>query len=708
VRVFASNVFSLKNSYAQDRGRLRLDAAAGEAKLWIMSDNPFFLPRTTPHGAPPFASIRPEHYPPALQAGMDAHIAEIEAIAANPEPPTFENTVEALERSGKLLDDVGGVFFNLNSANGNDGTRAIERDFAPKLAEHSARIGLHPGLFARIAALYARRDSLGLDAVQLRLLERKYLNFVRAGAALDAAGRARVEAISQRLAVLHTEFGQNVLHDEQEWQLQLFEGDLDGLPDFVRDGTAQAAAERGEGGHVVTLSRSLIEPFLKFSPRRALREIAYRAWIARGTHEGAYDNTKLIPEILALRRERAALLGYADYALYRLADSMAGSPEAARRLTDEVWPAAVARAEEERAQLQEEADADGLNDAIQPWDWAYYAERVRRRRYAIDEAELKPYFVFENIQNAAFDTAKRLFGLDFLPRPDIAAYHKDVTIFEVQAQGRHVGLFVSDPFARADKRSGAWMSSFRDQEKLSGDISPIIVNVNNFAKSKPTLLSFDDAETLFHEFGHALHGLLSDVRYPSQSGTAVLRDFVEFPSQIMEHWISSPETLRRFARHYETDAPIPDDLIARLHAAQNFNQGFATTEYTAAAILDLELHRHPDPANLDVIEFEKEVLDRIGLPPEIGVRHRAAHFQHLFAGSGYSASYYAYQWAEVLDADGFDAFEARGDLFDPTLAAGLRRVFSAGDTEDPMKLFTEFRGHAPSTAALMRQRGLVA
>jgi len=672
-----------------------------------MSDNPFFLPRTTPHGAPPFSTIRPEHYPAALDAGMSQHLAEIEAIAASPDAPSFANTVEAMERSGKLLGDVAGVFFNLNSANGSDDTRVIERDFAPKLAQHGATIGLHPGLFARISDLYAQRDSLTLDATQRRLLERKYLDFVRSGAALDAAGRTRMEAISQRLAVLHTEFGQNVLHDEQDWYLPLAEVDLAGLPDFVREGAAQSAADRGLSGHIVTLSRSLIEPFLKFSPRRDLRKIAYLAWIARGMHPGAHDNTRLIPEILALRQEQAQLLGYADYALYRLADSMAGTPEAARRLTDEVWPAAVSRAEEEREMLQADATADGLNDALAPWDWAYYAERVRRTRYAIDEAELKPYFVFENIQAAAFDTAKRLFNLDFVARPDIAAYHPDVTIFEVQEAGRHIGLFVSDPFARADKRSGAWMSSFRDQEKLSGEISPIIVNVNNFAKSKPTLLSFDDAETLFHEFGHALHGLLSDVVYPSQSGTAVLRDFVEFPSQIMEHWISSPDTLRRYALHFDTGAPIPDDLIARLQAAQNFNQGYGTVEYTASAILDLELHRHPDPAQMDVIAFEKQVLDRIGLPPEIGARHRAAHFQHLFAGSGYSASYYAYQWAEVLDADGFDAFETKGDLFDATLAAGLRRVFSAGDTEDPMTLYVAFRGHAPQTQALMRQRGLV-
>jgi peptidyl-dipeptidase Dcp len=672
-----------------------------------MQDNPFFSPWTAPQGAPPFASIRPEHYAPAFAEAMARHRAEIEAIANAPSPPSFVNTIEALERSGHMLGEVSSVFSNLNAANGSDETRAIERDIAPILAQHGSYIGLHPGLFARVAALYARRDTLGLDPVQMRLLERKHLGFVRKGASLDAAGRARMEAIAARLAVLHTEFGQNVLHDEQDWSLKLEEADLEGLPDFLREGTHQAAVERGVEGRVVTLSRSLIEPFLKFSPRRDLRKTAYLAWIARGTHAGAHDNTAIIPEILALRREQARLLGYADFAEYRLADSMAGTPEAARRLTDEVWPAALRKAAAERALLQEDARADGLIEALEPWDWAFYAERVRRARFAIDEADLKPYFVFANIQNAAFDTAKKLFGLDFIPRPDIAAYHPDVTIFEAREGGRHVGLFVSDPFARAGKRSGAWMSSFRDQEKLSGAISPIVINVNNFAKSTPTLLSFDDTETLFHEFGHALHGLLSDVRYPSQSGTSVRRDFVEFPSQIMEHWVSARATLRRYATHWQSGEPIPDALIDKLEAARNFNQGFATVEYTAAAILDLELHRHPDPAKLDVIGFERDVLARIGLPHDIGVRHRAAHFQHLFAGSGYSASYYAYLWAEVLDADGFDAFEQKGDLFDPALAAGLRRVLSAGDSEDPMSLYVGFRGHAPQTAPLMRQRGLV-
>ncbi len=672
-----------------------------------MTDNPFFKTWTTRHGIPPFDQIKVEHYMPAFTEAMARHRAEIEAIAGSAEPPSFANTIEALERSGRMLGQVAGVFYNLCSAHGSDATRAVERELAPIMAQHSSYVGLHAGLFARVAALYAQREQLGLDAVQMRLLERKQLNFVRKGAALDGAARSRMEEIAARLAVLHTEFGQNVLHDEEDWALDLAEADLVGLPDFVREGAREAASARGRAGYCVTLSRSLIDPFLKCSPRRDLREAVHRAWVARGTHPGAHDNTQLIPEILSLRREQAQLLGYADFAEFRLADSMAGSPAAARRLADEVWPQALRKAEAEREMLAEEARADGLNTRLEPWDWAYYAERVRRARFAIDEAELKPYFVFENIQAAAFETARRLFNLDFVPCPDIAPYHPDVAVFEVQEEGRHVGLFVSDPFARVGKRSGAWMSAFRDQEALDGPVSPIIVNVNNFAKSNPTLLSFDDAETLFHEFGHALHGLLSQVRYPSQAGTSVRRDFVEFPSQIMEHWIAAPDTLRRFARHHETGAAIPDDLIARLLAAQTFNQGFATTEYTASAILDLELHRHPDPASLDVCAFEHETLARLGLPHEIGPRHRAAHFQHLFAGGGYAASYYAYQWAEVLDADGFDAFEQKGDLFDADLAAKLRGVLSSGDSRDPMELYQAFAGHAPQTGPLMRQRGLV-
>jgi len=673
-----------------------------------MNTNPFFAEWSTPFAAPPFDLIRPEHFGPAFEEGMRRQLAEIDAIAGNPEPASFDNTIAAIERSGALLKRVGGVFFNLNSSHGTDELQAIDRDFAPKLAAHGMLVALNPGLFARVAELYARRDTLGLAPDQLRLLERSHLGFIRSGAALDGEAKARMSEISQRLATLHTEFGQNVLHDEKEWFLPLSESDLVGLPDFVREGTRQAAVTRGLDGHVLTLSRSLIDPFLTFSPRRDLRKLAYEASAARGTHAGVHDNRALVPEILALRGERARLLGYAHFADFRLADTMAGSPGAVAKLTDEVWQAGLLRAAGERARLMEDARADGLNGNLERWDWSYYAERVRRVEFDIDETALKPYFVFENIQRAAFDTASRLFGLSFVARPDLPSYHPDVVTYDVQQDGAHIGLFISDPFARPEKRSGAWMSSYRDQEALDGPVTPIIVNNNNFAKSEPALLSYDDARTLFHEFGHALHGLLSQVRYPSQSGTSVRRDFVEFPSQIFEHWFSAPETLRRYATHHETGKAIPEALIDKLLAARQFNQGFATVEYTASAMLDMALHTHLDPASLDIAVFEQALLESLGMPAEIGPRHRAAHFQHLFAGGGYAAGYYSYLWAEVLDADGFEAFEEAGDLFDAKSAAGLLRLLSSGDTRDPMELYVSFRGHAPQTHALMRKRGLVA
>ncbi len=671
-----------------------------------MSENPFFEAWSTPFGAPPFDRIRPEHYGPAFDAGMRAHLDEIEAIADDPRPPDFENTIVAMERAGRLLTDVGSVFFNLAASEGSETLRAIERDYAPKLAEHGSRVALHEGIFARVGKLYATREALNLEPDQLRLLERAYLGFVRAGAALAPEARRRMAEISTRLATLHTQFGQNVLHDEREWFLPLGPADLAGLPDFVRASAADAAVERGLTGHVVTLSRSLIEPFLTFSSRRELRQAAHAAWIARGEHPGPQDNTRLIPEILALRAERAHLLGFSSYADFRLADTMAATRTAVAGLTDEVWKAGLNRALEERDRLQANAHADGLNGKLEAWDWLHYAERVRQAEYAIDAAEIKPYFAFENIQQAAFDTAGRLFGLEFVEQADVSTYHPDVRAYDVRQDQRHVGLFLSDPFARADKRSGAWMSSFRDQQNVDGPVTPIIVNNNNFAKSTPALLSFDDAETLFHEFGHALHGLLSAVRYPSQSGTSVRRDFVEFPSQIFEHWIAAPEILARYARHHETDEPIPAALVERLLAARNFNQGFATVEYTAAAMLDMAMHAHPDPAAMDVAAFERKTLAAIGIPSEIGVRHRPAHFQHLFSGGGYAAGYYSYLWAEVLEADGFAAYEQAGDLFDPAIASRLRTLLASGDMKDPMELYLQFRGHLPRTDALLRQRGL--
>jgi peptidyl-dipeptidase Dcp len=675
-----------------------------------MSDNPFFESWTAPFGMPPFDRIRPEHFPPAFDRAMVEHNAEIAAITGSAAAPTFANTVEALERSGRLLDRVSRVFFNLDSSNTNDALEAIARDYAPKLAQHRTQIALDENLFRRLAELYARRETLELAPDQRRLLERHHLRLVRSGALLRPEQKARMAAIAERLAVLHTLFGQNVLHDERDWQLVLDEADLDGLPDLARTAAAQAAKERGaEGRWVVTLTRSSAEPFLTFSSRRDLRRTLWEAWTARGTHQGANDNMPIVHEIMVLRAEQAQLLGYNNFAAYRLDDSMAKTVDAVERLLLQVWEPAKAKAHEELVRLEKIARGEGLNEPIEAWDWRYYAEKVRQAAYELDEAELKPYFVLDNMVQAAFDTARRLFGVTFTERNDLPVYHPDVRVWEVRdSVGNHVGLFLHDNFARPGKQSGAWSSRYRDQETLDGTVAPIVVNNNNFARGTPTLLSFDDAETLFHEFGHGLHSLLSRVRYRSQSGTAVRRDFVEFPSQIFEHWMSAPETLRRYARHYESGQPMPEDLLRRLLAARTFNQGFATVELTGCALLDLDLHCEPSPQTLDLARFEREFLDRIGMPKEVGLRHRPAHFQHLFAGGGYAAGYYAYLWAEVLEADGYSAFAEAGNVFDAELAARLKAIYSAGDTEDPMDLYRAFRGRDPKITALLEQRGLTA
>ncbi|WP_142847738.1 M3 family metallopeptidase [Telmatospirillum sp. J64-1] len=674
-----------------------------------MTDNPFFETWTTPYGLPPFDHIRPEHFTPAFERGMEEQIEEIEAIAASSEDPSFANTIEAMERSGRLLDRVSGVFFNLTSSNTNDALDEIEREMAPRLAQHYMRIALHPGLFARVAALHERRDSLNLDEDQMRLLERRHLGFIRSGAALSAEAKQRLSQISERLASLHTLFGQNVLHDEKDWQLVLDEADLDGLPASLRAAAAQAAKERGHEGHyVITLARSSVEPFLTFSARRDLRQAAYEAWTRRGGLPGTHDNSPLIREIVALRAEQARLLGYENYAAYRLADCMAKDVASVEGLLNQVWEPAKRKAAQECEALQAQARQEGMNEPIAAWDWRYYAEKVRKAKYDLDEAEVKPYFVLENMIRAAFDTATRLFGVTFTERTDLPVYHPDVRVYEVKDEaGKAVGLFLQDNFARSGKRSGAWMSSYRDQENMDGaEVLPIIVNNNNMAKAETTLLSFDDARTLFHEFGHGLHGLLSKVRYPSQSGTSVRRDFVEFPSQVYEHWLSTPEILRKYALHETTGEPIPEALLQRILDASTFNQGFATVEYTASALLDLAYHTQAEPDIADIEEFERGVLEKIGMPQAIGLRHRSVHFQHLFAGSGYAAGYYAYLWAEVLDADGFAAFEEAKDVFDPALAARLKDIYSAGDTRDPMELYVAFRGREPGVAALLEKRGL--
>lgn len=668
--------------------------------------NPLLAGRPTSYRLPPLDLIRPEHFAPAFAQAMAEHRAEIAAVGGQIAAPGFANCIAALERSGRLLRRVSAVFHNLVSSLGGEALEALDRDLAPRLAEHHMAIALDPAVFARVDAVFQERSRLALTEDQMRLLERTHLGLIRSGAALDTAGRARMTEISRRLAELHTTFGQNVLHDEKNWVLPLAEADLAGLPDFLRAAMAGAAADRGLSGHVLTLSRSLIEPFLSCSPRRDLRKSAYEAWIARGMQAGAHDNRPLIPEILSLRAERARLLGYASFADFRLADSMAGSPASAEALLAEVWEPAKRKAEAERQRLEAAAHAEGVNEPIEAWDWRYWAERVRETDYALDESELKPYFSLPRMQAAVFETAGRLFGLHFTERPDLPAYHADVRIYEVADASGPIGLFLADHYARPDKRSGAWMSSYQDQETMDGPIPPIIVNNNNFARAEPCLLSFDDAETMFHEFGHALHGLLSRVCYPSQSGTSVRRDFVELPSQIYEHWLAEPETLRAYARHAETGAPIPDVLIERLLAARGWGQGFATVEYTAAALIDLALHRHPAPETIDIEAFEHAFLEEIGMPAAIGIRHRPPHFQHLFAGGGYAAGYYSYLWSEVLDADGFEAFREAGNAFDPATAARLRTLLSAGDTRDPMALYIDFRGRAPSTAALLRSRGL--
>jgi peptidyl-dipeptidase Dcp len=660
---------------------------------------------------PPFEAIKTDHFRPAFDRALADHRAEIDAIAENPAPADFENTIGALERSGRALERVASVFFVLAGADTSDGIEAIERDISPLLARHNNALYLNRALYSRIADLYDRRDVLSLDAEQARVLERYHTRFVRSGAALERPAQDRLAAVNERLASLGTQFGQNVLADEKSFTMVLEEGDLVGLPEFARAAARAAADERGRPGkYAITLARSSIETFLQFASRRDLREKAFQAWIARGENGGATDNRALIGEMVALRAERAKLLGFANFADYRLDDQMAKTPQAARQLLDEVWGRALTKAAVERDALQAMIAEEGGNFALAPHDWRYYAEKLRKARYDLDEAEIKPYFQLDKMIEAAFETARRLFGLSFKP-VDAALYHSDARAWNVtDAQGRHVALFIGDYFARPSKHSGAWMTSLRDQEKLTGNIRPIILNVCNFSKpaaGQPALLSFDDARTLFHEFGHALHGMLSDVTYPLLAGTAVPSDFVELPSQLYEHWLEVPEILQKYALHARTGEPMPKALLDRLLATRTFNQGFATVEYTACALVDLDLHSLPDAKVLDVTAFERNDLERIVMPPEIVMRHRLPHFQHLFSGGGYAAGYYSYMWSEVLDADAFAAFEETGNAFDPATAKRLRDyVYSAGNRRDPEDAYKAFRGRLPTVDALLKKRGL--
>jgi len=673
--------------------------------------NPLTSTWTSPHGLPPFAALEPDQFRPAFDAGLKAHKAEVDAIAADPAPPSFANTIEALERSGRLLDKVSNVFFVLAGAHTSDALEAVEREISRLLARHSNEFYLNGALFRRIDDLYRRRASLGLNSEQARVLERYHVRFVRAGAALDKPAQDELAAINERLAMLGTSFGQNVLADEKAYALILDEDDLAGLPDFAKDNARAAAEERGHPGKfAITLARSSVESFLQFSARRDLREKVMAAWLARGENGGATDNRAIVAEILKLRAERAQLLGFRSFADYRLDDQMAKTPQAARDLLDEVWGRARARAEREKAELQKLVAAEGGNFALAQHDWRYYAEKLRKARYDLDEAEIKPYFALDHMIAAAFETATRLFGLTFTPA-EVPLHHPDARAWEVtDAGGNNVGLFIGDYFARASKHSGAWMTSLRDQEKLIGNIRPIILNVCNFSKpaaGEPALLSFEDARTLFHEFGHALHGLLSNVTYPMLAGTAVSSDFVELPSQLYEHWLETPEILKKYARHYKTGEPMPLALLDKVLKTRTFNQGFATVEYTACALVDLDFHSLAKADALDVTAFERQSLDRIHMPAEIAMRHRTPHFQHLFSGGGYAAAYYSYMWAEVLDADAFAAFKETGDHFDPATAKRLGDyIYSAGNLRDPGEAYKAFRGRLPTVDALLRKRGL--
>lgn len=677
--------------------------------------NPLLQAWNTPHGLPPFAVLQPSFFEPALREAMAQHRAELAAIGANPAPATFENTLAAFDRAGRLLSRVSATFYSLTASATDAELQAVQREMAAPVAAHFSAVYTDTALFARVDALHAARETLGLGAEQRRLLERVHLDFVRAGARLAPAARERYGQLMQQLAQLTTRFAQNVLHDESHWQLPLAtEADLLGLPPFVRSAARQAAAERGLETPVITLARSLIVPFLTFSERRDLREVAWRAWAGRGEHAGEHDNRELIRDILRLRQEQARLHGHRSYADFALTDTMAGTRQAVQRLLDEVWPRALASAERERqALLQAMRDAGAGSDTIEPWDWRYWAEKVRRSTYAVDDAEVKPYFELGRVVQAAFDCAQRLFGLVFTRRDDIPVYHPDVVAYEVHdATGALRGIFLQDNFARPAKRSGAWMSSLRWQHANGEPQIPVILNNNNFAKGEPTLLSLDDARTLFHEFGHGLHGLLSQVTYERLSGTQVLRDFVELPSQIFEHWIGEPEVLRRHARHFQTGEAIPDELVKRLKAAQRFGQGYETVRYCASAITDLAVHALEDaepPA--DICAFEAEVLERQGLRGPLaatGVMHRFVHFQHLFASSAYASGYYVYLWAEVLDADGYEAFTEAGSPFDAAVAQRLlRHVYAAGNSVEPGATYAAFRGRPPQVQPLLRKKGLL-
>ena len=684
----------------------------------MMSTNPLLSAWNTPYGLPPFDQLTPTHFSPAFDAALKAHRTEIDALAGLTDVPTFANTLVPFDKSGRLLARVRDLFFNLTAAETSPELQKVERELAPKLSEHNSTIYMNAALFARIDAVHEKASSLQLSQEQRRLLDRVHLDFVRAGAKLATATKTRYAKVVAKLAELTTQFSQNVLADEASYHLVLrTEADLAGLPPFLRDAAKEAAEARGvKDAHMITLSRSLLMPFLTFSERRDLREQALTAWMARGERTGPSDNRPIAVEILKLRLEQATLHGYKTFADYALVDRMAGKPSAVQDLLGKVWEPAKRRAAAELDAIKAMALTTGNTHKIEKWDWRYFAEKVRQTRYQLDDAETKPYFELNAMIGAMFDCAGKLFGLKFEEKKGVPMYHPDVRMFEVRnASGALSGIFLSDNFARASKSGGAWMSAYRYQSRIGEaghtDIIPIIANHNNFAKApagEPTLLSLEDVRTLFHEFGHGLHGLLSNVTYERLSGTNVLQDYVELPSQLYEHWALEPAVLDEHARHYKTGAPIPQALRERIEAARLFNKGYDTVQYTSSSLVDMAAHGLTNYDGFDLVAFEKAELEKLGMPDAIPMMHRLTHFRHLFAGDSYAAGYYVYMWAEVLDADAFDAFVEVGDPFDAATAERLHRyVYSAGNTIEPRDGYAAFRGRAASVEPMLKKKGLL-
>ena len=677
------------------------------------NDNPFFETYKNKYGAPPFDKIKNEHYMPAFKEGIKQHQAEIDSIADSKDAPTFDNTIAAMDFSGELLKKVSAVFFNLYSNNTNEAMDKIANEISPVLSEHNDNIYLNEKLFARVKTLYDNRSKLGLTAEQNRLLEKYHRNFIRSGAALNPKQQAKLREINKELGLAEIAFGQNVLEETNTYQKVVDnEDDLAGLPESVRQAAAETAKEaKKEGKWIFTTQKASFIPVLQYSENRELRKELLLAYSTRANHNNAKDNKAVINKIMKLRTQKAQLLGFANSAEFILDDTMAKTPKNVYDFLATVWTPALAKAKEEAAELQKLMDAEGKGEKLEAWDWWYYSEKLRKAKYNLDEESLKPYFKLENVRQGVFDLASKLYGLKFKKMTGMPVYHPDVEVFEVDnADGSLIGILYTDYFPRAGKRAGAWMNNITEQYVKDGvDHRPIICNVGNFTKptaDKPSLLNMDEVETLFHEFGHALHGLLTKCTYPSMSGTNVSRDFVELPSQVMENWCWEPEVMKTYARHYKTNEIMPKALMDKIQKAGTFNQGFVNTELLAASLLDMDYHMIKDTANVDVDAFEKASLTRMGMIPEIIVRYRSSYFNHIFGG-GYSAGYYSYTWAAVLDADAFQAFKETGDIYNPKVATAFRKkLLEKGDSEDPMKLYRDFRGANPNPDALLKKRGL--